>query len=130
MKFFAPFALVLALSLPFAAHAQQAPAPDAAKVQAAAKKRAPKAKTPPKNASELVLVNARSAAVTGLALTNAAGKNLAVLKKPLEPGKKISFKLPAKSGCLFTIDASFADESPFDASEVDLCIDKTVRFTD
>ena len=132
MKFITGFACCVALilpilSLPGTALAQQAP--EAPAIQAP-KLRAPKAKAVPKNASEAIVTNTRASAVTGLSITNAAGKSLASLKKPLEAGKKISFKLPAKSGCVFSVNASFADDSEFEPAEVNLCIDKNIRFTD
>ena len=85
----------------------------------------------PKNAAEIVLANARSAAVvTGISVTSAAGKSVATLKKPLEAGKRITIKLPKNSGCTFSINASFSDDAEFDQTDVNLCADKTVRFTD
>lgn len=132
------FAALVTLSAPVLA--QTAPAPDAetaaeaaggAATAAAAKaKRTAKKKVAAKNAGEIVLVNSRSAAVTGVAVTSAAGKNVAKLKKALEPGKKISIKLPKNSGCTFAINASFSDDAEFDQADVDLCADKTVRFTE
>lgn len=87
-------------------------------------------RAPAKNATSFTLINARSVAVTGLSVTSAAGKNVAALRAQLAPGKRIAFKIPANSGCLFTVNASFADDAEFDQSEVDLCADKNVRLTD
>lgn len=131
-------AALLAVSLVSAAtsaSAQQAPAPGAATQPAAGAAKAKakpvaKKKAPAKNASEIVLVNGRAAVVTGVSVTSAAGKAAATLKKPLEPGKKIAIKLPKNSGCAFSINASFSDDAEFDQSEVNLCADKTVRFTE
>ncbi|MCZ8186423.1 MAG: hypothetical protein O9308_08585 [Beijerinckiaceae bacterium] len=109
-----------------AASAQQANAPAAAPAAPRTASRAV-----PKNAAEIVLANARSGAVvTGLSVTSAAGKSVATLKKPLEPGKKITIKLPKNSGCTFAVNASFSDDAEFDQTDVNLCTDKTVRFTD
>lgn len=124
-------AALLSASAP--AFAQQAPAPAATEqaVAAPAKaKRAAKKKVAAKNASEIVLVNGRGAVVTAVSVTSAAGKQVAALKKPLEAGKKISIKLPKGAGCTFAINASFSDDAEFDQSEVNLCTDKTVRFTE
>lgn len=118
--------LGIALAFPSAGSAQDATAPAAA---AKAKARA-KVKAPPKNATQAIISNAQASALTGMHITNAAGKVMASLKKPVDPGKKITLKLPAKAGCLFTINAAFADGSEFDPAEVDLCVDKNVRFTD
>lgn len=126
-------AALVSTSMP--ALAQQAPAPGAAAEQAAGAakakvKRVAKKKVPAKNASEIVLANARTAVVTDVSVTSAAGKSVATLKKPLEPGKKITIRLPKNSGCTFAINASFSDDAEFDQSEVNLCTDKTVRFTE
>lgn len=108
------------------AMAQQANAPAAAPAAPRTAQR-----TVPKNAVEIVLANARSGAtVTGLSVTSAAGKSVATLKKPLEPGQKITIRLPKNSGCTFTVDASFSDDAEFDQTDVNLCLDKNVRFTD
>lgn len=121
--------LGLALGVPaLPASAQQAPAPEAAPA-APAKKRVAR-RAAPKNASEIVLNNTRGAAVTALSVTSAAGKNVATLKRPLDPGKKLSIRLPKNSGCVFAINAQFSDDAEFDQAEVNLCTDKVVRFVD
>jgi hypothetical protein len=114
---FAFAAGIAALLTAAPALAQQAPAPS-------------KKKQAAKNATEIVVVNNRGAVVTGLQVTSAAGKNVAALKKPLEPGKKISLKLPKGAGCTFAVNAAFSDDAEFDQTEVNLCTDKTVRFVD
>ncbi|MGL5446661.1 MAG: hypothetical protein ACRDBL_05065, partial [Rhabdaerophilum sp.] len=63
-------------------------------------------------------------------ITNSKGEKVGTLKRALEPGKKIAFKIKPRNGCLFTVNAAFADEAEFDATEVDLCTDKNIRFTD
>lgn len=112
--------------------AQQAPAPGAEAAAPAAQRavRTAKKKAAAKNATEVVFLNARSGAVvTGATLTSAGGKT-AGLKQPLAPGKKVSVKLPKGAGCVFALNASFSDDGEFDQTEVNLCTDKTVRFTD
>ncbi|MGL5448032.1 MAG: hypothetical protein ACRDBL_12050, partial [Rhabdaerophilum sp.] len=47
----------------------------------------------PKNASEAIVTNARTVAVTGLEITNSKGEKVGTLKRALEPGKKIAFKI-------------------------------------
>lgn len=84
----------------------------------------------PKNASEVIVTNARTVALTGLEITTAKGEKVATLKKPLEPGKKLTYRFRPRNGCIFTVNAAFADESGFDPTEVDLCTDKNVRFTE
>lgn len=84
----------------------------------------------PKNASEAIVTNGRTVAVTGLEITTAKGDKVGTLKQPLQPGKKITFKFRPRNGCLFTVNAAFADQSDFDPTEVDLCTDKNIRFVD
>jgi hypothetical protein len=130
----ASLALVLGLGsgMPLAQQANDDDAPAAAAPAArpAAAARTTQKKLP-KNATEIVLMNGRSGAVvTGVTVVNAAGKSVAGLKKPLEAGKKIAIRLPKNAGCTFAINASFSDDAEFDQTDVNLCADKTVRFTD
>lgn len=130
----AGFAVLLALSAPV--FAQSAPAEEAtaqaagAAAKAAGRAKAAAKKKAAKNATEIVITNARQTNVTGVSVTSAAGKAVATLKKPLAPGKKIALKLGKNAGCTFSINASFADDADFDQTDVDLCADKNVRFTD
>lgn len=122
----ASLALVLGLGsgMALAQQANDGNAPAAAAARTAQKKL-------PKNATEIVLLNGRSGAVvTGVTVVNAAGKSVAGLKKPLEVGKKIAIRLPKNAGCTFAINASFSDDAEFGQTDVNLCADKTVRFTD
>ncbi len=125
------------LALSFPAQAQQAPAPDeeapaAAPAAPAARPaaRAARRKATAKNATEVVFLNNRASAVTAINMTGQSGKPSSMLKAPLAPGKKISVKLRKNAGCTFTLDASFDDEAPFEPTQVDLCADKTVNFTE
>lgn len=97
-----------------------------AKVKAKAKKAVAKGK----NASEVVVLNARGDEIVAVTLTTAKGKTIAVVKKSLPAGKKHAMKLPGGSGCEFTVNARFADGTEFDPTPVNLCTDKTLRFTD
>ena len=132
MKF--TYALVasigIALAFPASSLAQDATAPVAAAAAKAKARAKAKAKAPPKNATQAIISNAQASALTGMQISNAAGKVVAAIKKPVDPGKKSTLKLPAKAGCLFTVSAAFADGSEFDPTEVDLCVDKNIRFTD
>ena len=91
---------------------------------------APKRQKPlPKNATEIVLTNARPAALSGFELSR-DGKKFAAIKKPLDAGKKITIKLPKNAGCEFVVNAAFADDAEFEETQVNLCADKSVRLTD
>jgi hypothetical protein len=71
---------------------------------------APRQKPLPKNASELVLTNARPATLTGFEVSR-DGKKFATLRKPLEAGKRVTIKLPKNADCEFVVNAAFADEA-------------------
>jgi len=97
---------------------------------AAAKAKAKKVAAKGKNASDVTVVNARADEIVSVSVTTAKGKTIALVKKSLPAGKKHVFKLPAGSGCDFTVNARFADGTEFDPTPVNLCVDKTLRFTD
>lgn len=122
--------LLLGASPVFAQSAQDVekapPAEAAAKVKQKTKKKAPKGK----HASDVIVMNARADGITSVTLTTAKGKSIAVVKKSLPAGTKHTMKLPAGSGCEFTVSARFADGTEFDPTPVNLCTDKTIRFTD
>ena len=123
-------ALAQAPALPNPADEAGAAATDAAKAGAGRAVGAAKKRAAAKNATEVVFVNNHSTALTGATVSNDAGKVIAAVKKPLGAGKRLAVKLPKNAGCVFTIQASFAGEAEFDPAQVDLCADKTVRFTE
>lgn len=116
--------------------AQQAapPSPAAAAPASQAPKAAPKVdpkkKQPPSNASEAIIANARTVALTGLTLTNSSGKAVATQKAKVAPSKRATLKIPAKSGCIFVVSVAFEDGAEFDETEVNLCTDKLIRLTE
>jgi len=83
---------------------------------------------PTKPASAVLITNAREVAVTDFIVE--AGGQTVRLAKPLAPKGKTTLKLPKMSGCIVAVAATFEDESTADLSELDVCKDKTVRFTD
>lgn len=82
------------------------------------------------SAREAVIVNARTSALSGLSLTGAAGQSVGGISKPVPPGQSVRIKLAKGAGCVLTVEASFDDETASDPAQVDVCADKTVRFTD
>lgn len=104
---------------------EKAPPVAAAKVKAKAKKKVDAAKT----AGTITIVNARADVITSVGIATGEGKAVGGVKKPLAPGKKATVKISAK-GCEFVISARFADGTDFDPAPVNLCVDKTIRFTD
>ena len=53
----------------------------------------------------------------------------AKLSKPLAPKKKAVLKLPAFKSCSVSVVASFEGQAG-ESSEVDICKEKTIRFTE
>ncbi len=84
----------------------------------------------PKNASEAIVVNARSVAVTGLEITSAKGEKVGTLKKGDRARQAAGVQVPPAQWLRLHIAASFADDAEFEPTEQDLCVDKTIRFTD
>jgi len=91
---------------------------------AQAKKKSPKAP------SQITLTNARSAALTGLSLTDDAGKQVGSLKAAVAAGKKTTISLAKGTPCEINVAASFDDEGYVEASQVNICKDKSIRLTD
>jgi len=82
----------------------------------------------PTKPSAVLISNAREVAVTDIAV-EADGQTVR-LAKPLAPKAKATLKLPKMSGCIVAVAATFEDESTAELPELDVCKDKTVRFTD
>lgn len=79
---------------------------------------------------QITLVNARTAALTGLSLTDDAGKQVGSLKAAIAAGKKGTIALAKGTPCAINVAASFDDEGYIEASQVDVCKDRTIRLTD
>lgn len=109
-----------------AADVEQAAPAAAAKVKAKAKKKAAKGQ----HAGAISILNARADAVAAVSITNAKGKVVASVKKAIAPGKKVGLSIPGGNGCDFTVAARFGDGTEFEPTPVNLCRDKTLRFTD
>lgn len=129
------FVLVSPSGTGMQAQAQQAAPPAAeSKVQppkAAPKQNAaPKAKKQPNDATEALIINARTVALTGLTLSNNQGRPVATQKAKIAPGKRATLKLPKKAGCSFIVSVAFEDGAEVDETEVNLCTDKTIRLTE
>lgn len=52
------------------------------------------------------------------------------LAKPLKPKGKTTLPLPALKGCTVSVAAAFDGAAEAQASELDICKDKSIRFTD
>ncbi|HRK24197.1 MAG TPA: hypothetical protein PLQ11_04510 [Beijerinckiaceae bacterium] len=87
-----------------------------------------KAAKPP---AAVTITNARAGAtMTDFGLTDAEGKVIARLAKPLASGKSASLKLGKGAKCVMTAIANFDDMTDSTSGDVDVCKDKVVRFTD
>ena len=82
----------------------------------------------PKPVSAVVITNSRGVQATDVAL-GANGQTVR-LAKPLAPKAQTTLKLPKMTGCMVTVAAVFEDEATSELSELDVCKDKTIRFTD
>ncbi len=77
--------------------------------------------------AQMPVENARAANLTELVITDAEGKSIARLAKPLAAGKKSSIKLAKAKGCEMTVSARFDDEGEVE-EVVNLCREKRLRF--
>jgi hypothetical protein len=112
------------------ASAPAAAAPAAPTAEAPAETRKPRARAKPRGpvpARSLTIHNASPNTLTGLEVTG-DGKS-ARLAKPLKPKGRTTLRLPALKTCTVTIAATFETGAP-EPSELDICKEKTIRFTD
>lgn len=94
---------------------------------ALAQKKKKAAAKPPK---DIIVLNARTAVLTGFSLANAKGQVMAAIAKPIEPGKRAVLRLRPGATCELAVTAQFDDEAESSGDPVDVCADKTVRLTD
>jgi hypothetical protein len=87
------------------------------------------AKAQPRLPAQVSIDNQRPATMTELAITDAEGKVIGKLTRPLAAGKKSVVKLAKAKGCEFNVQARFDDEGEVDAT-VNLCREKRLRFHD
>ncbi len=77
--------------------------------------------------AQITLDNQRPASLIELVISDAEGKAVARLSRPLAPGKKSALKLGKAKGCEMSIVARFEDDSEVDET-LDLCKEKVLRF--
>jgi hypothetical protein len=77
--------------------------------------------------AQMSVENERGANLTELVISDAEGKAIARLAKPLAAGKKATVKLAKSKSCEMTIAARFDDEGEVD-EVVNLCREKRLRF--
>lgn len=93
---------------------------------AVAQQRKASAKPP----ASVSVTNARTATLAGLVLSNAEGKAVARLTKPLAPGKKATLAIAKGATCVLEMAATFDDEAENANAQIDICKDKSLRFVD
>jgi hypothetical protein len=86
------------------------------------------APTKPKQVSTVVITNSRGVQATDVAV-GANGQTVR-LSKPLAPKAQATLRLPKMAGCMVVVAAVFQDEATSELSELDVCKDRTIRFTD
>ncbi len=79
--------------------------------------------------AQMNIDNQRPAAMTELSITDAEGKVIGKIARPLAAGKKSVVKLAKAKGCEFAVQARFDDEGEVEAT-VNLCREKQLRFRD
>ncbi len=102
-----------------------APGEAAATPEVAAPKPKPKRRGPP---SSVTVINATANTVTGVVIT--AGDKTAKLSKPLAPKARATVRLPKVKGCTVSVAATFEGGGKSDADTLDICKEKSIRFTD
>jgi hypothetical protein len=91
----------------------------------------PKPKTP--NAAATVTVTVTNSRKTDLVELQAAESGSAVWKKvlgALKAGKQAPAQLPQSFSCRINLHGTFADGQSMDASDFDVCSEKTINLTD
>jgi Flp pilus assembly protein CpaB len=98
---------------------------------AAAAPAKPKLKTPPGAPTVTVLVtNARKADLVQLQAAESGSANWKKVLGAVKAGKQASAILPRSFNCRFDLHGTFADGQSMDASDVDVCAQKTLNLTD
>lgn len=82
----------------------------------------------PKSVSTVLITNSREVPATDVSV-GVDGQTVR-LAKPLPPKTKTTLKLPKVTGCIVAVAATFEDESTAELPVLDVCKDRTVRFTD
>jgi hypothetical protein len=104
---------------------------ESAPAAAAPKKSAPKPKTTPAGSTVTVTVtNSRKADLVELQAAESGSANWTKVLGALKAGEKASAKVPRGNLCHVDLHGKFSDGQSMDASNLDVCADKTVNLTD
>jgi cell division septation protein DedD len=90
----------------------------------------PKAKTPTDGTVTVTVTNSRKADLDELLAAESSSASWKQVLGALKSGQKASAKVPQGNNCRVDLHGNFADGQSMDASNVDVCADKTVNLTD
>jgi hypothetical protein len=106
-------------------------AQNAGQAPAAAASAKPQPKTPPSAPTVTVTVtNSRKADLVQLQAAESGSANWKKVLGALKTGKQASATLPRNFYCRVDLHGTFADGQSMDASDVDVCAQKTLNLTD
>ena len=91
---------------------------------------APKAKPKANPAVTVTVTNSRKADSSPVGGGQVRLCRLEEVVGPVKSGKQASAKLPQGSGCRFDLRGAFDDGELMDASDINICADKTLNLTD
>jgi len=91
---------------------------------------APKAKPKANPAVTVTVTNSRKADLVQLEAAKSGSADWKKVVGPVKSGKQASAKLPQGSGCRFDLRGAFDDGESMDASDINICADKTLNLTD
>jgi cell division septation protein DedD len=90
----------------------------------------PKPKTPAGGTVTVTVTNSRKADLDELLASESGSASWKQVLGALKSGEKASAKVPQGNNCRVDLHGNFADGQAMDASNVDVCADKTVNLTD
>jgi hypothetical protein len=103
---------------------------ESAPAAAAPMKSKPKPKTPAGGTVTVTVTNSRKADLDELLASESGSASWKQVLGALKSGQKASAKVPQGNNCRVDLHGNFADGQSMDASNVDVCADKTVNLTD
>jgi hypothetical protein len=103
---------------------------ESAPAAAAPMKSGPKPKTPAGGTVTVTVTNSRKADLVELQAAESGSANWTKVLGALKAGEKASAKVPRGNLCRVDLHGKFADGQSMDASDLDVCADKTVNLTD
>jgi hypothetical protein len=121
--------MAVAIAALFGAVAAPALAQNSESAPAAAAPMKSKPKTPAGGTVTVTVTNWRTADLVELQAAQSGSANWKKVLGALKAGQRTSAKLPQGANCRVDLHGKFADGQSSDASNVDVCADKTVNLT-